>query len=109
MTTDTRILIALRGAGTGFASGAELSQQLGITRAAVWARIEEFRKLGYDIAAELAQFFDARPDGGSGDAELLRKIGARDKAGPGSTQGNEDACVGGHDSKSRAMSTARAL
>ena len=51
MTTDTRILIALRGAGTGFVSGAELSQQLGITRAAIWARIEELRKLGYDIAA----------------------------------------------------------
>ena len=51
MTTDTRILIALRRAGTGFVSGAELSQQLGITRAAIWARIEELRKLGYDIAA----------------------------------------------------------
>ena len=52
MTTDTRILIALRGAGTGFVSGAELSQQLGNTRAAIWARIVELRKLGYDIAAK---------------------------------------------------------
>lgn len=51
MTTDTRILIALRNAGNGFISGAELSQELGITRAAIWARIEELRRLGYDIAA----------------------------------------------------------
>ena len=51
MTTDTRILIALRRAGAGFVSGADLSQQLGVTRAAIWARIEELRKLGYDIAA----------------------------------------------------------
>lgn len=51
MTTDTRILTALRRAGTGFVSGAELSQQLGVTRAAIWARIEELRKLGYDITA----------------------------------------------------------
>lgn len=51
MTTDTRILTAFRQAGSGFVSGAELSQQLGITRAAIWARIEELRKLGYDIAA----------------------------------------------------------
>lgn len=51
MTTDTRILIALRKAGSGYISGAELSQELGVTRAAIWARIEELRKLGYDIAA----------------------------------------------------------
>lgn len=51
MTTDTRILTALRQAGAGFMSGAELSQKLGVTRAAIWARIEELRKLGYDIAA----------------------------------------------------------
>lgn len=51
MTTDTHILLALRQAGHGFVSGAELSQRLGITRAAIWARIEELRRLGYDIAA----------------------------------------------------------
>ncbi len=51
MTTDTQILLALRRAGTGFVSGAELSQRLGITRAAIWARVEELRKIGYDIAA----------------------------------------------------------
>jgi BirA family transcriptional regulator, biotin operon repressor / biotin---[acetyl-CoA-carboxylase] ligase len=51
MTTDACILSALRRSTNGFISGAELSQQLGITRAAIWARIEELRSLGYDIAA----------------------------------------------------------
>src|SRR5213593_3335044 len=51
MTTDSEILIALRRAGPGFVSGAELSQRLGVTRAAIWARVEELRRLGYDIAA----------------------------------------------------------
>jgi BirA family transcriptional regulator, biotin operon repressor / biotin---[acetyl-CoA-carboxylase] ligase len=50
MTTDAQILSALRGAG-GSVSGAELSETLGISRAAIWARIEELRKLGYDIEA----------------------------------------------------------
>lgn len=43
--------MALRAAENGGVSGAELSQRLGITRAAVWARIEELRKLGYEIEA----------------------------------------------------------
>jgi BirA family biotin operon repressor/biotin-[acetyl-CoA-carboxylase] ligase len=51
VTTDACILSALRRSTSGFVSGAELSQQLGITRAAIWARIEELRSLGYDIAA----------------------------------------------------------
>jgi BirA family biotin operon repressor/biotin-[acetyl-CoA-carboxylase] ligase len=51
MTTDALILAALRAAGPGSVSGAELSQQLGISRAAVWARIQELRGLGYDIEA----------------------------------------------------------
>jgi BirA family biotin operon repressor/biotin-[acetyl-CoA-carboxylase] ligase len=51
VTTDARILSALRGSASGFISGADLSQKLGITRAAIWARIEELRSLGYDIAA----------------------------------------------------------
>ncbi|MFM1769096.1 MAG: biotin operon repressor and biotin--acetyl-CoA carboxylase ligase [Verrucomicrobiota bacterium] len=51
MTTDTHILLALRQAGEGHVSGAELSQRLGLTRAAIWARVEELRRLGYDIAA----------------------------------------------------------
>ena len=49
-TIDAQILTALRSAGDSV-SGADLAQQLCISRAAVWARIEELRALGYDIAA----------------------------------------------------------
>ena len=49
MSLDTKILTALREAGS--VSGAELSRQLGVSRAAIWARIEELRSLGYDIEA----------------------------------------------------------
>ena len=52
MTTDAQILSALRAANdNGGVSGAELSQQLGVSRAAIWAHIEELRKLGYEIEA----------------------------------------------------------
>src|SRR6266496_3133180 len=51
LTTDAQILSALRGADDGSVSGTELSQRLGISRAAIWARIEELRSLGYDIEA----------------------------------------------------------
>jgi BirA family transcriptional regulator, biotin operon repressor / biotin---[acetyl-CoA-carboxylase] ligase len=51
MNTDVEILSALRAARGGAVSGAELSQKLGVTRAAIWARIEEMRLLGYDIEA----------------------------------------------------------
>src|SRR2546428_7310526 len=50
VTIDSEILSALRAVNDGV-SGADLSQQLGISRAAVWARIEELRALGYDIEA----------------------------------------------------------
>ena len=50
MTTDAKILSALRANADGV-SGAELAEQLGISRAAVWARIEELRSLGYEIEA----------------------------------------------------------
>lgn len=46
---DTEILRALRAGGS--LVGAELSARLGVTRAAVWARIEELRRLGYEIEA----------------------------------------------------------
>ncbi len=49
MSLDRQILEALR--GTGPVSGAELSQKLGVSRAAIWARIEELRALGYEIEA----------------------------------------------------------
>ncbi len=48
MSLDAKILKALR---KGSVSGAELSQQLDVSRAAIWARIEELRSLGYDIEA----------------------------------------------------------
>src|SRR5450631_3439305 len=50
MTTDAKILSALRANPDGV-SGAELAEQLKISRAAVWARIEELRHVGYDIEA----------------------------------------------------------
>jgi BirA family biotin operon repressor/biotin-[acetyl-CoA-carboxylase] ligase len=51
LTIDAQILTALRLAGDEGVSGADLSQRLGISRAAIWARIEEMRSLGYDIEA----------------------------------------------------------
>lgn len=51
MTIDTKILTALRATGEGGVAGTELSQALGISRAAVWARIQELRSLGYEIEA----------------------------------------------------------
>jgi BirA family biotin operon repressor/biotin-[acetyl-CoA-carboxylase] ligase len=51
MSLDAEILKALRAAGDGSVSGAELSQRLDVSRTAVWARIEELRGLGYDIEA----------------------------------------------------------
>jgi BirA family transcriptional regulator, biotin operon repressor / biotin---[acetyl-CoA-carboxylase] ligase len=51
MPLEAQILKALRSAGEGSVSGAELSQELGVSRAAVWARIEDLRALGYEIEA----------------------------------------------------------
>ncbi len=50
MTTDAKIISALRENVTGV-SGAELAEQLRISRAAVWSRIEELRRVGFDIEA----------------------------------------------------------
>lgn len=50
MTTDAKILSALRASPDGV-SGAQLAEQLAISRAAVWARMDELRKVGYDIEA----------------------------------------------------------
>ncbi len=47
---DAHILSALRTTPEGV-SGADLSRKLGISRAAVWARIESLRSIGYDIEA----------------------------------------------------------
>jgi BirA family biotin operon repressor/biotin-[acetyl-CoA-carboxylase] ligase len=50
MTPDATILAALRANHDGV-SGADLAEQLGISRAAVWSRIEELRRLNYEIEA----------------------------------------------------------
>ena len=50
MTTDAKILAALRAHPDGV-SGAQLAEQLAISRAAIWARIDDLRKVGYDIEA----------------------------------------------------------
>ncbi|HEX7862849.1 MAG TPA: biotin--[acetyl-CoA-carboxylase] ligase [Verrucomicrobiae bacterium] len=51
MTVDAQILRALRNAGEEPVSGAELATALGISRTAIWARIEELRAVGYEISA----------------------------------------------------------
>jgi BirA family biotin operon repressor/biotin-[acetyl-CoA-carboxylase] ligase len=50
MTTDAKIISALRANPDGV-SGAQLAEQLAISRAAVWSRIEELRQVGFDIEA----------------------------------------------------------
>jgi BirA family transcriptional regulator, biotin operon repressor / biotin---[acetyl-CoA-carboxylase] ligase len=51
MNLDAQILTTLRQAKDGAVSGADLSAQLGVTRSAIWARIQELRLLGYEIEA----------------------------------------------------------
>ncbi len=51
MSTLSQILRALRGAGDTGIAGTEISNALGISRAAVWSHIEELRNLGYGIDA----------------------------------------------------------
>lgn len=46
---DAQILARLREGDA--ASGTDLAQSLGISRAAIWARIEDLRRLGYEITA----------------------------------------------------------
>ena len=50
MTPDAKILFALRAHPAGV-PGAQLAEVLGISRAAIWSRIEELRRLDYDIQA----------------------------------------------------------
>ena len=51
MNLDLEILKALRHPDGGWVSGSELSTGLGVTRAAVWGRVEELRCIGYEIEA----------------------------------------------------------
>jgi BirA family biotin operon repressor/biotin-[acetyl-CoA-carboxylase] ligase len=50
MTTDAKILSALRANPDGV-SGAQLADDLAISRAAIWSRIEALRTVGYGIEA----------------------------------------------------------
>lgn len=76
MGADGRILAAMRQAGEVGVSGAELARQLGVSRAAVWARIEELRKHGYEIGASPHQGYvlKATPDLLHAD-DLLSRMG----------------------------------
>lgn len=76
MSVDAKILTALREAGESSVAGTELSQQLGISRAAIWARIEELRALGYEIAASphLGYSLQNTPDVLHGD-DLVSRVG----------------------------------
>lgn len=51
MSLDTQILRALRAVPGTSVSGAELSEELGVSRAAIWARVQDLRALGYEIEA----------------------------------------------------------
>jgi BirA family biotin operon repressor/biotin-[acetyl-CoA-carboxylase] ligase len=50
LTIDAHILSALRASASGV-SGGELARQLKVSRAAVWAHVDELRAIGYDIEA----------------------------------------------------------
>lgn len=52
MSVDEQILYSLRQSDGAPVSGAELAQRLGVSRAAIWSRIEDLRKLGYGIEAK---------------------------------------------------------
>ena len=64
MSADSDILTAMRRAGEGSVSGAELANRLGMSRAAIWSRIEDLRRLGYEIEASPHQGYRllATPD-----------------------------------------------
>ena len=78
MNLEAQILCALRDSGDGV-SGAELSRRLGVSRAAIWARIEDLRRLGYDIEAgpHLGYRLRSVPDVLHADDLLSRVRGSR--------------------------------
>jgi len=76
VTPDTKIISALRANPDGV-SGADLASQLGISRAAIWARIEELRQAGFQIEAgpHFGYRLTGEPDGLIAD-DLLARLGA---------------------------------
>jgi BirA family biotin operon repressor/biotin-[acetyl-CoA-carboxylase] ligase len=75
MTTDAKIITALRQNPDGV-SGADLAEQLHISRAAIWSRIEELRKIGYEIEAgpHFGYRLSGEPDALLAD-DLLARLG----------------------------------
>ena len=75
MSPDTQIIAALRARPEGV-SGADLATTLGISRAAVWARIEELRQAGFVIEAgpHFGYRLAGEPDNLLAD-DLLARIG----------------------------------
>ena len=47
----SKVLTLLQESGDAFSSGEAMSQELGITRAAVWKQIKRLRESGYEIEA----------------------------------------------------------
>jgi BirA family biotin operon repressor/biotin-[acetyl-CoA-carboxylase] ligase len=78
MTVDAQILKALRESNGGV-SGADLSNRLGISRAAIWARIHDLRSLDYDIQASphLGYRLLSSPDSLHADDLISRLGGAK--------------------------------
>ncbi len=76
MSIDAQILTAMREAGEGSVAGTELSDRLGISRAAIWARIEELRARGYQIDASPHRGYRlvGTPDALHGD-DLISRLG----------------------------------
>jgi BirA family biotin operon repressor/biotin-[acetyl-CoA-carboxylase] ligase len=76
MSLDSQILSALRAAGDEPVSGADLSHRLKVSRAAIWARVEELRSFGYEIEASPHQGYRliAVPDVLHAD-DLLSRLG----------------------------------
>jgi BirA family biotin operon repressor/biotin-[acetyl-CoA-carboxylase] ligase len=77
---DVQILRGLRMAGEAGASGAALAKQLGVSRAAVWNRIEDLRRHGYEIEASPhhGYILRASPDALHGDDLMARLTSPRD-------------------------------
>jgi BirA family biotin operon repressor/biotin-[acetyl-CoA-carboxylase] ligase len=79
LNLDLEILRALRNPEGAWVSGSDLSRELGVTRAAVWGRVDELRRLGYEIEASPHQGYRlvASPDALHADDLLARMSGSQ--------------------------------
>lgn len=74
MTKD-KVLALLREAG-GFVSGQRMSEQLGLSRAAVWKAVEALRKEGYEIESATKRGYRlAAATGRLNRQEIVRRLG----------------------------------